>query len=125
MKTKSIPQMRAIAGNTPQETAMLFNQTMVELADLNPTYERDGGVFWIYYTVVKNEPETVVEEHEMKGERAHCIDCPYLMRDLNRFGNVDGRKKWATCGKTGERTNIDSTVCEEYYALNSKERRRF
>ena len=117
--------MRAVSGSTPQETAMLFNQTMTELADLNPTYERDGGVFWIYYTVVKSEPETIVEEHELKGERAHCIDCPYLMRDLNRFGNIDGRKKWATCGKSGERTNIDSTACEEYYRLNSKERRRF
>lgn len=125
MITKSIPQARVIAGSTPQETAMLFNQTMVELADLNPTYERDGNVFWIYYTVVRSEPETIVEEHELKGERAHCIDCPYLMRDLNRFGNIDGRKKWGTCGKTGERTNIDSTVCEEYYALNSRERRRF
>ena len=117
--------MRAVSGSTPQETAMLFNQTMAELADLNPTYERDGGVFWIYYTVVKSEPETIVEEHELNGERAHCIDCPYLMRDLNRFGSIDGRKKWATCGKSGERTNIDSTVCEEYYRLNSKERRRF
>lgn len=125
MITKSIPQMRAVSGSTPQETAMLFNQAMAELADLNPTYERDGGVFWIYYTVVKSEPETIVEEYELKGERAHCIDCPYLMRDLNRFGSIDGRKKWATCGKSGERTNIDSTACEEYYRLNSKERRRF
>lgn len=63
MRSKSIPQTRVIAGNTPQETAMLFNQAMTELADLNPTYERDGGMFWIYYTVVAHEPETVVEEH--------------------------------------------------------------
>lgn len=125
MITKSIPQARAISGSTPQETAMLFNQTMMELADLNPTYERDGNVFWVYYTIVRNEPETVVEEHEIEGEYVHCSDCPYLMRDLNRFGSIDGRKKWATCGRTGERTNIDSRVCEEYYTFNSKERRRF
>ena len=125
MRSKSIPQTRVIAGNTPQETAMLFNQAMTELADLNPTYERDGGMFWIYYTVVAHEPETVVEEHQENGEYAHCIDCPYLMRDLNRFGNIDGRRKWATCGKSGERTHVDSTVCEEYYNINPKERRRF
>lgn len=125
MITKTIPQMRAITGSTPQETAALFNQAMVELADLNPTYERDGGVFWVYYTVITKEPETTVEEHEMNGEHVCCVDCPYLMRDLNRFGGVDGRKKWATCGKTGERTNIDSTVCEEYYKFDSKRRRRF
>ena len=88
MRTKSIPQTRVIAGNTPQETAMLFNEAMTELADLNPKYERDGNVFWIYYTVVKTEAETIVEQHEMMGERAHCIDCPYLMRDLNRFGSI-------------------------------------
>ena len=111
--------------NAPQETAMLFNEAMTELADLNPKYERDGNVFWIYYTVVKTEAETIVEQHEMMGERAHCIDCPYLMRDLNRFGSIDGRKKWATCGKSGERTHIDSTVCEDYYNINSRERRRF
>lgn len=125
MKSKAIPQTRVISGNTPQETAMLFNEAMTELADLNPKYERDGNVFWIYYTVVKTEAETIVEQHELTGERAHCIDCPYLMRDLNRFGSIDGRKKWATCGKTGERTHVDSTVCEEYYNINSRERRRF
>ena len=125
MRTKSIPQTRVISGNTPQETAMLFNEAMAELADLNPKYERDGNVFWIYYTVIKSEAETIVEQHEMMGERAHCIDCPYLMRDLNRFGSIDGRKKWATCGKSGERTHVDSTVCEEYYNINSRERRRF
>ena len=100
---------------------MLFNQAMTELADLNPTYERDGGMFWIYYTVVAHEPETVVEEHQENGEYAHCIDCPYLMRDLNRFGSIDGRRKWATCGKSGERTHVDSTVCEEYYNINQRE----
>ena len=125
MRTKTIPQTRVISGNTPQETAMLFNEAMTELADLNPKYERDGNVFWIYYTVVKTEAETIVEQHEMMGERAHCIDCPYLMRDLNRFGSIDGRRKWATCGKSGERTHVDSTVCEEYCNISSKERRRF
>jgi hypothetical protein len=47
------------------------------------------------------------------------------MRDLNRFGNIDARKKWATCGKTGERTNIESRACEIYHGLPTQERRRF
>lgn len=104
---------------------MLFNEAMRELADLNPTYERDGSVFWIHYNIVKTEPETIVEEFEERGERAYCIDCMYCMRDLNRFGNIDGRKRWATCGKTGERTNIDSVACGTYYTLSQRERRRF
>ena len=125
MKRKSTTQIRVISGNTPQETAMLFNETMTELAELNPTYERDGSIFWIYYTVITEEPETLAERHEAEGERARCLDCMYCMRDLNRFGSIDGRKKWATCGKTGERTNVDSVACDTYYTLSQRERRRF
>lgn len=125
MRTKSIPQMRAIQGSTPTETAMLFNEAMMELAELNPTYERDGQTIWIYYSITQSEPETLAEYHEEQGERAQCIDCMYCMRDLNRFGSIDGRKKWATCGKTGERTNIHSAACDTYYTLSQRERRRF
>lgn len=45
MRRQSVPQIRAICGNTPQETALLFNEAMQELAPFNPRYERDGGVF--------------------------------------------------------------------------------
>ena len=122
MKTKTIFQTKAVTGNTPQETALLFNQTMQELADLNPTYERDGNTFWIFYTVVVQEAETVKDECELAGEKARCLDCPYVMRDLNRFGSIDPRKKWATCGKTGERTHIESSACEEYYRLERRKK---
>lgn len=125
MRTNTFTQIKVIAGNTPQETAMLFNEAMMELADLHPTYERDGSMFWIYYTVEQTACETLREEHEEQGEYAKCIDCPYLMRDLNRLGNIDARKKWGTCGKTGERTNVDSRACETYHGLAAKERRRF
>ena len=115
MKTTKIIQSRFIHGSDGFETMAEFNQTMMELADLNPKWERDGNSFWIFYSVEKTEAETVVEEHELKGEYAHCGECPFIIRDLNRFGNIDARKKWATCGKTGERVNIESRVCEEYY----------
>lgn len=123
MKTKTIFQTRAIVGNSPEETASLFNDAMVELSELNPKFERDGNMFWIYYTVTQYEPETLADKHELEGEDAHCIDCPYLLRDLNRYGNIDARKKWGTCGKTGDRTHVDSKACEIYHSL--AERRRF
>ena len=126
MKTKKVIQSRFIDGTDGHEAAAEFNEAMMELAELNPKFERvDGNSFWIFYSVEMTEPENIVEEHEMAGENAHCLDCPYMMRDLNRFGNIDARKKWGTCGKTGERTNIDSRACEIYHSLSDKERRRF
>lgn len=122
MITKSIPQTRAVSGNTPQETALLFNQTMTELADLNPTYERDGNVFWVYYTIVKNEPETVVEEHELKGEYRYCEDCPYCDRVVDIYGNIDPRVKWGKCMKYGMTSvNLNKRVCAAYW--ENEERR--
>ena len=115
MKTTKIVQSRFIHGSDGFETSAEFNQVMMELSDLNPKWERDGNSFWIFYSVEKTEAENIVEEHELKGERKHCEECPFIIRDLNRFGNVDGVKKHATCGKTGERVRIDSRVCEKYY----------
>ena len=117
MKRKSITQVKAISGNSPEETAMLFNETMNELAMLNPKYERDGNVFWVYYTVETREAETLADVYEMKGEGRLCGECPFCMRDTNRHGNVDARKKWATCTRTGEKVFIESGACDEYYRL--------
>ena len=121
MRRQSVPQIRAICGNTPKETALLFNEAMQELAPFNPRYERDGGVFWITYTVITDEAETLAEKYELAGDRSKCVDCPKCTRDLNRFGEVDARKKWATCGSTGERIRIDEAACDTYYEM--KERR--
>lgn len=117
MRRKSVMQVRAISGNTPEETAMLFNDAMNELAALNPRYERDGGLFWIYYTVESREPETLSEAYELKGEGKNCGDCPFCMRDLNRFGTEDKRKKWATCSQSGEKVFIGASACDAYYTL--------
>lgn len=123
MKTTKIFQSRFIDGTDGHDAAAEFNEAMIELADLNPKFERDGSSFWIFYQVIKQEPENIVEEHELEGEYAYCIDCPFIVRDLNRFGKIDERKKWATCSKTGERTHIETSACEIYHRLSDKERR--
>lgn len=112
----SIPQVRPVTGSTPQEAAMRFNEAMMELAPLHPTYEREGDTYYIKYTVEYRQPESICEEYEMKGEGSKCVDCPYCVRDLNRFGDIDVRKKHATCtAKEGARIRIDSSACEIYY----------
>lgn len=115
MKTTKIVQSRFIQGADGFDSSAEFNQAMMELAEMNPSYERDGNSFWIFYFVEKTEPESIVEAHEAKGENAHCEDCPFIIRDLNRFGQINGISKHATCGITGERVRIDSRVCDAYY----------
>ena len=115
MKHITIPQMRAISGNTPQEAALAFNEAMMELAPLRPSFEREGNTYYITYSIEIREAESIAEEHELKGERHKCIECPSCIRDLNRFGDIDARKRWATCAKTGERCYIRSDVCDLYY----------
>lgn len=125
MKTITKHRVEAITGDTPQEAAALFNEAMDRLAELHPTFEREGCTFWIHYKVIHQEAETLAEANELAGNTAHCMECPFIIRDLNRFGNVDARKKWATCGKTGERTNIECRACDIYYenfGERSKER---
>ena len=123
MKRIKVWQSRFIDGKDGHDSSAEFNALMMELAELNPEFQREGDSFWIFYQVEKVECENLVEEREEAGEKAHCIDCPFVVRDLNRFGNIDARKKWATCGKNGERTHVDSRACEEYY--KQAERRRF
>lgn len=117
MKAIRIPQIEYISGSTPAESAVLFNEAMMKLAQYNPTFERTGADFYIYYQVVKEE----VEEEKKPTKKACCLDCIYLSRDLNRFGEVDKRKKWAVCKYTGIRTNIESRACEIYYKHGRRE----
>ena len=112
MKRNYVAQTKYICGQDAWETAEQFNEAMRELACLNPTYEREGNAFWIFYKVELVEEEEIGAEPKCNDNHAKCIDCPYLMRDLNRFGNVDARKKWGTCGRTGERTHIEAQCCD-------------
>ena len=125
MKTTKITQTRFINGSDGHDTAAEFNEAMRELANLNPRFEREGNSFWIFYSVITEEPETLAEKHEAEGEKAHCEDCPYFMRPMNRMGLIDGRAKRGTCGKTGQTEHINSTACDYYYTLATAERRRF
>ena len=115
MKYTAIPQFRAISGSTPQEAAMLFNEAIMELAPLHPSFQREGDTYYIQYSVQIAEAETLAEKYEMKGCGAKCKDCPHCIRDRNRFGDIDARKVWATCSKTSERVRLRAEACDIYY----------
>ena len=120
MKTITKHRMEAVTGDTPEEAAALFNEAMDRLAELNPTFEREGCTFWIHYKIIHNVAETASDQIELEGRPSRCIECPFLIRDTNRFGGVDARKKWGTCGKTGERVRIGANACDIFYE-NGKE----
>lgn len=116
MNISMIPQVECIEGKTRQEAVLKFNKRMVELAYVNPKWEREGDVFWITYNKLAEEPENVVEEHEMKGESLHCIDCPYCDRVTDIYGNKDARVKWGKCMKYGMvSVNLNKKVCRAYW----------
>jgi len=122
MRTITTHRMEAITGDTPQEAAALFNEAMERLAPMNPTYEREGCTFWVHYKVTYQEAETLTEMHDLAGDSAHCVECPFIHRDLNRFGNIDARKKWGTCTKTGDRVFISDKACDLLYEARGERR---
>lgn len=115
MRREKYVQCAACIGATLEESVAIFNQEMHRLRSYSPTFERCGDGFLIYYTMEERMPETVVEAKALKGIRHTCGDCTRCMRELNRFGEVDQRKKHAMCERTGERVRVDSEVCDDFY----------
>jgi hypothetical protein len=117
MNIYMIPQVECIEGKTRQEVVLKFNKRIAELAYANPSWEREGDVFWITYKKLAEEPESVVEE-----ETLHCIDCPYCERITDIYGNKDARVKWGKCMKYGTASvNLNRKVCKAYW--ENEERR--
>ena len=122
MRSVTIPQVECIEGKTRQEAVLLFNRRMEQLVNVSPEWEREGDVFWITYNKLVEEPENIVEEHELKGECLHCKDCPYCDRVVDIYGNIDPRVKWGKCTKYGMvSVNLNKRVCAAYW--ENEERR--
>jgi hypothetical protein len=122
MKSTTIPQVECIEGKTRQEAVMLFNKRMEQLVNVSPAWEREGDVFWITYNKLVEEPENIVEAHELNGEYRYCEDCPHCDRVLDIYGNKDTRVKWGKCMKYGMvSVNLNKKVCDAYW--ENEERR--
>ena len=122
MKSITIPQVECVEGRTRQEAVLKFNKRMNELAYVNPSWEREGDVFWITYNKLIEEPEDIIEEHELEGECPCCKDCPLCDRVVDIYGNIDSRVKWGKCTRYGMvSVNLNKRVCAAYW--ESEERR--
>lgn len=123
MKDLKYKQCALCEGNTLAESVEIFNKEMKRLANFNPTYERYGDNFIIYYTCIEREPESLAEEMELKGCDHRCIECNHCERPKNRSGEFDGRAKKAMCLKKGCKVFIDGRVCDEFYKEQQQDRK--
>lgn len=115
MRVNKYTQCTPCIGATLAESVSIFNAEMHKLRAFKPTFERCGDSFLIYYTMEERVPETVVDAKELQGLFHRCEHCANCIRDRDRFGGIDKRKKHATCGKDGERVRLDSAVCDDFY----------
>lgn len=112
-------------GETFQEAVNKFNQAMYENRMYKPTFERAGEAFLVYIKMTQFAPETIAEAKSLEGCKHTCKDCEHCVRDLNRFGVADKRKKTATChvGNVITRIRLDSSVCDRFYLEKQDERK--
>ena len=76
----------------------------------------------VTYNKLIEEPEDIIEEHELQGECPHCKDCPLCDRVVDIYGNIDARVKWGKCTRYGMvSVNLNKRVCAAYW--ESEERR--
>lgn len=114
MKTISKKKLRVVESEDGAIFEAGFNAAMDEICSkgIMPevTFPERGGKHCAYiaYTETIQIAETIVEEHELRGEFDQCRDCPLYRPPM------DGRKKWERCGY-GIATSANSKVCEKFY----------
>lgn len=114
MKTISKKKLRVVESEDGAIFEAGFNAAMDEICSkgIMPevTFPDRGGKHCAYiaYTETIKIAETIVEEHELRGEFDQCRDCPLYRPPM------DGRKKWERCGY-GIATSASSKVCEKFY----------
>lgn len=101
-----------VRGGFELETA--FNSFVAKLEEEGKkySYEFQPSVgFIIKYEVTKEIPENLKDEYELRGEKHHCIECPFYDRP------TDGRRKYTHC-KLRECLSCGAdNCCEEFYDL--------
>lgn len=123
MKENKYTQCILCEGETFQAAVDKFNEVMRIHAAFNPTFERAGEKFLVYFKVTERTPETIVEAKQLEGCSHHCEDCSHCIRDLNRFGEVDKRKKKAWCELKNNKTMTSMEVCDTFYLEHQDERK--
>lgn len=109
MSSILVPQVEYVGGNTPQESAALFNARMIELRFNKPSFERDGMGFWITYSldVQHGTPKTVSYTTSCTDGFPRCSEC-------SNFERVSERVKWGTCSVHRASVDANKRICEEF-----------
>lgn len=114
MRTAHYKQSICISETNAELFQEKINAALAQIPDPEIVFDRSQPMTaYIFYTVGKNQPETLLELLEMTDEktggRATCEICRHFEKSKDR------RKKWGICRKDGEQTRIDSRACEIYY----------
>ena len=115
MKESKYMQCVLCEGVDLADSVRLFNEAMLKYGKQNPTFERYGDNFLIYFKRYEYIPESISEAKELQGEDHRCVECEHCTRKMNRFGVPDKRTKKAYCEFKKQTTWITSRVCDEYY----------
>lgn len=94
-----------------------LRERLFELQDQNPSVEFDSvGNDMVARIKHKETLETEPPKPSEVGAKFVCADCPHFVRERNKDGSIDNRKKWGGCPFAYmERTTLDSAACDVLY----------
>ena len=110
MKTEIRTKMKTIQASTAEEFDKLFNKANEELTDVELRWDSSPMCVHLLYKEKKLVPETLAEEFELRGERYHCINCPYFKRGKDKRCRAVGCK-YSPYGTVAEY----NAACEYFY----------
>ena len=119
MRTAKFKQVACVSETNAAAFQVAANAILSQASDPEIILDRTQPfTAYIFYTVRRNEPDTVLELLEMldpNGGHATCEECPAFIR------SKDKRKKWGACRRKPDPTRCDSPACELYYLERRRE----
>ena len=113
MKRTRLTRYVGLEAKTASELGELLTQKCEELKEYRPEIIwnlGNGNSAFLVYDEHIEEPETLRDEYELRGECYTCGDCPF------KVPITDGRAKhrW-TCKHTPRGTDADAPACNWFY----------
>ena len=119
MKTTRKKQLLCIAEKDAATFQTKVNAALAGLSDPEIILDQSRPfTLYAFYTVRRDEPESILELLEMldtEAKHATCIDCPMFRRSPDR------RRKWGHCRKDGREVRLDARPCEYFYRYRHRE----
>lgn len=114
---KSIEKFAIVRETAAARFEEMLNAKLFELNESSPIVEFDSvGSDMVARIRYRERIEVVEPEISEIGIKFKCADCPHFVRETNKDGSVDARKKWGDCPFAFmERTTLDSDACDILY----------